>query len=291
MKPMRAAALLAAGMLAAPALAQAPPQGPPGYAPDEPLWELRVGASGLYGPVYPGASENKLNGVGAPLFIYRGERIRFGEYGVARAIAAETRRFQLDVSLDAAYAAEDAEARAGMPDIDYLFQIGPQAVYRLMDTGWTADGRTEVTAFLPVRGVAATDFSSIDHAGWLAEPAIAFRRQYAGERRHSWTARLFASFADEDLQAYWYEVAPAFAIAGRPAYDAEGGYLSTGVNLSWTRELTEDFQIFLTYQGRYFGGSANADSPLLEEDWTNAVSVSFVWTALQSRRPARNQDM
>ena len=55
--------------------------------------------------------------------------------------------------------------------------------------------------------------------------------------------------------------------------------------------LNDDFQIFLTWQGRTFSGSANEDSPLLQEDFTNAVSVSFVWKLFKSQRPARNSDM
>ncbi len=260
-------------------------------APDEPLWELRIGASALYGPAYPGSSENKTNGVGAPLFIYRGRKVRFGEFGVARAITAETKKLELDISLDAAYSAEDAKARAGMPDLDYLFQIGPQVVAHLYDTGWTENGRTELIGFAPVRGVAHSDFKSIGHAGFLAEPSIMFRRQYPGQLRTSWNARIFASIADENLMDYWYSVDPQYATISRPFYDAKGGYLSTALNVSWTRELTEDFQIFITYQGRYFGGSANRDSPLMEKDFTNAISFSFVWKALKSKRPARNDDM
>ncbi|MEP7209298.1 MAG: MipA/OmpV family protein [Alphaproteobacteria bacterium] len=283
------AACLALATAAGAASAQSP-----GVAPQprqEPLWEVRVGGTALYGPVYPGASQNKVNGVGAPLLIYRGDRIRFGEYGVARAIAAENSKFELDVSLDAVYAARDAKARTGMPDLDYLFQVGPQAVWRISDSGWTANGRTEITAFLPVRGVAASDFKSIEHIGWLAEPAIMYRRIYPGDLRTSWNAKLFVSVADEGLMDYWYGVGPAFATPARPAYEAKGGYLSTALNVSWTKELTRDFQIYLTYQGRLLSGSANERSPLLQENFTNAVSVSFVWKILKSKRPARNDAM
>jgi len=260
-------------------------------APDEPLWELRLGATALYAAVYPGATQKKTNGVAAPLIIYRGDRIRFGEYGVARAIAAETQKFQLDVSLDAAYPASDAEARTGMPDLDTLFQIGPQAVYRISDTGWTTDGRTEITTFLPVRGVASTDFKSLHHVGVLAEPAIMYRRQYAGDLRQSWNIQLFASFADEGMMDYWYQVDPQYATAARPTYDAKGGYLATGLKFSWTKEITHDFQIYITYQGRYFGGATNAKSSLEQEKFTNAISFSFVWKAWKSGARAKNQDM
>lgn len=263
------------------------------FVPDEPLWELRLGGSTLYSPDYPGAEDESLNGVVAPIFIYRGERIRFGEYGVARAIATETPRFEFDISADAVYSAnsEDDGARAGMPDLDYLLQIGPQAIWNIHDTGWTAKGRTSFQLLLPVRGVAATDLSSIDHAGWIAEPQFLYRQRYGGDLRQSWSAALFWTFGDEDLNSYWYEVAPQYATADRSAYEAEGGLVSTGLRLSWTKELTDSFQIFLTYQGRAFEGAANADSPLLRKDVTHAGSISFVWRALQSKQPARNDDM
>jgi outer membrane scaffolding protein for murein synthesis (MipA/OmpV family) len=260
-------------------------------APDEPLWELRLGGTGLYASAYPGSSEMKTNGVVAPLFIYRGDRIRFGEFGVARAIAAETQKLQLDVSLDAAYSAKNPKARAGMPDIDYLFQVGPQLVYRFFDTGWTTDGRTEVTGFLPVRGVAASDFSSIHHVGLLAEPSIMYRRQLPGDLRTSLNAQFVVSIADEGVMDYWYQVDPQYATPARPAYDGKGGYLSSAIRLWWTHEFSKDFELYLTYHGRYFGGSANDKSPLLEEKFTHAVSVSFVWKMLKSKARAKNGDM
>lgn len=265
----------------------------PTYAPAEPLWELRLGGTGLWAPDYPGADEESFNWAAAPIFIYRGDRIRFGEYGMARAIATETKRFELDLSIDAAYAAdsEDNEARRGMPDIDYLLQIGPQAIINFKDTGWTANGRDEIRLRLPVRGVAATDFQSIEHAGWLAEPTLSYRHRWPGEKRMGVTASVFASFADDQLQDYYYGVAPQFATANRPAYVADGGYLGAGMNISATREMHDNFQIYVTWQGRTFEGAANQDSPLHRADYTSAVSVSFVWKMFKSKRPAQNDDM
>ena len=283
--------LAGAAVLVTPAAAQTAKSNV--FVPDEPLWELRIGGSALYAPDYPGAEDKSLNGVGAPIFIYRGDRIRFGEYGVARAIATETPRFEFDISADAVYSAnsKDDGARAGMPDLDYLLQIGPQAIWNIHDTEWTAEGRTSFKFIMPVRGVASTDFSYIDHAGWIAEPQFQYRRRYPGDLRQSWSATLFWTFGDEDLNAYWYGVTPEFATVERPAYEADAGLVSTGLRLSWTRELNDRFQVFLTYQGRAFSGAANSDSPLLREDVTHAGSISFVWKALQSSRPAQNDDM
>jgi outer membrane scaffolding protein for murein synthesis (MipA/OmpV family) len=258
--------------------------------PDLPLWEVRLGATALFGPDYPGASDTRVQGIGAPLVIYRGERFRFGEYGgVARAIAAETKRFELDLSLDAAFPASSTDdgLRAGMPDLDFLFQAGPQGIFHLSDTGWTQDGRQQWRFHLPIRAVAATDFQSIDHVGYISEPQLVYQSRKEGKRRSSWSVTLFATLADKGLAEYWYEVPPAFVTPERQRYQASSGYVSTGVRASWTRELTDNFQLFLTYQGRSFAGAANEDSPLLDEDFTHAVSTSFVWKIAQSEKRAK----
>lgn len=262
------------------------------FEPNKPLWEVKLGGSGLYGPDYPGAEDNSLQGVGAPLLIYRGKRIRFGEYGVARAIAAETKTFELDVSLDAAYSASsnDDGIRSGMPDLDYLFQAGPQIVWNIDDTGWTSEGRQQWRFHLPIRAVASTDFQSIDHVGYIAEPQIIYQSKQSGDRISSWSVSLFSTLADDGLANYWYGVADEFATIERPGYDATGGYISSGFRASWTRELTDDFQLFLTYQGRSLSGSENQDSPLLQENLTHALSVSFLWKVGESKRRAQNNN-
>jgi hypothetical protein len=38
-------------------------------------------------------------------------------------------------------------------------------------------------------------------------------------------------------------------------------------------------------------GSANERSPLMQEDFTNAISFSFVWKILKSKRPARTDSI
>ena len=55
--------------------------------------------------------------------------------------------------------------------------------------------------------------------------------------------------------------------------------------------MTDDLQVYLTYQGRSFAGAANEDSPLLTADFTHAVSFSFVWKAFKSKSRAQNDDM
>jgi hypothetical protein len=107
----------------------------PEAAPGLPLWEIALGATGLYGPDCPASDEYHPNGLAAPLFIYRGAILQLGERDIARVVAVDRGRFRLDFSLDASYRAgsDDNDARAGMPDLDYLGEVGPQLVVEMSE--------------------------------------------------------------------------------------------------------------------------------------------------------------
>lgn len=260
-----------------------------------PLWELRVGASGLYAPDYPGSDHYQLRGVGAPLFVYRGERIRIGgdePNAAARAIAIQERAFELDLSVDAAYGADSSEndARIGMPDLHTQLEIGPQLTINLQDTGWTEEGRRRLRLLLPIRHVGATDFKNYEELGYIFQPALTYRRQFSGERMMSFSTTFALTFATEGVQDYYYEVDPAFATPTRPVYDAEGGYLGAHLQFSGRKEIFDNTHLFVTYRMRSLDGAANQVSPLHRENLTHALSISLVWTALRSDQPARNRD-
>ncbi len=260
-----------------------------------PLWELRVGASGLFAPDYPGSDHYHLRGVGAPLFVYRGDRIRIGgdePNAAARAIAIQQRTFELDLSVDAAYGADSSEndARQGMPDLDTQLEIGPQLTINLQDTGWTEEGRRRLRLLLPVRHVGATDFKNYEELGYIFQPALTYRRQFPGERMMSFSTTFALTFATEGVHDYYYEVDPAFATVNRPTYDAEGGYLGAHLQFSGRTEIFDNTHLFVTYRMRSLDGAASQESPLHRENLTHALSISFVWTALRSDQPARNRD-
>lgn len=284
----------ALGFTATPAFAQdeAPPA--PATAAEQPLWELRLGGSALYAPDYPGSDDSHWHAVGAPIFVYRGDRIRIGAdepNAAARAIAIENRRFEISISADASYGTDSSEndAREGMPDLDPQFEIGPQLTINLIDSGWTDDGRRRLRILLPVRDVGATDFKSWDNLGYIFQPTLTYRRQTL-DRKMSFSTSLAAVFASEGVQDYYYQVDPAYATADRPAYDAQGGYLGTHLQISGRREIRPGLNVYLTYRLRSLAGAENEDSPLHREDLTQAFSVSAVWTALRSDRPARNRE-
>lgn len=250
----------------------------------KPLWELGLAGISGYGPDYPAADESRLHGIVIPYFIYRGDIFRAGDKGIARGRFVHTDRLEFDLSLDGSFDTEsdDNDARRGMPDLDYLFEVGPRLQIRLardVMNGW-------IDLELPVRGVIATDFSSLSYQG------IVFHPQLAWQHDNFWGARTRLKigagpiFATEEFMAYFYEVEPRFQTPQRSAFLAEGGYLGSEAQVIAMKEITDNFSLFGTLQLDMYKGSTNEDGPLFRDDFTVNLRLGLIWRPFQSKKQA-----
>jgi MipA family protein len=119
-------------------------------ADGRPLWEVGVAGVGGYVADYPGAEQSRFRGLPLPYFIYCGEVLRAGDGGLLRGRYDLSDRLEIDLSFDGSLNADsdDNTLRRGMPDLDFLAEIGPQLKW----TAWRNDQRT-FTLNLPVRAV------------------------------------------------------------------------------------------------------------------------------------------
>lgn len=249
----------------------------------EPLWEVGVFGGAAWTPDYPAADENSFNGIPAPYVVYRGDVFRLGDGSLASAAIAETSRFELDISIDGSFGVEsdDNEARRGMPDLDFLGEIGPELSYRLSEDG----APVTVTAELELRAVFSTDLSSLSYEGIAVNSEL--KASWRDEARGlSLSVSAGPILAFDGLNDYFYEVAPAFALPGRPAYAAEEGYLGTEATLSAGYQASERVRLFAAVQVGVFSGSANEDSPLFRDDVNAGVFVGLAWTLWESETRA-----
>lgn len=244
----------------------------------EPLWELGLGGSVLHLPAYRGSQETRTYVLPLPYVVYRGERFRVDREGV-RGLLFESDRLALDISLDAAVpvASDDTEARRGMPDLDPVVELGPALKIAL---GQTAGGY-QMQLQLPLRRSIATDFQHTRAIGWRFVPQF----NLSGPRGSAWRlgANFALHFADDDYHDYYYTVAPAFATAQRPFYDAAGGYSGASVLFSATRRTGRMwFGSFLRYDN--LSGAVFADSPLVETEHALMAGVGVAWLFGKSSR-------
>ena len=252
----------------------------------KPLWELGVGAGVLLAPDYPASSERHLRGLGLPYIVYRGEVLRIGDGQSARAIAFESDRVQLDLSFSAAFDAdsEDNDERRGMPDLDFMFQLGPQLTVRLADLDFADTSRGELQLALQARSVFASDVRSIDQHGFVFEPMLRYRH-------YDWlvpgleaTVSLKPQWATDELHAYFYDVAPAFVTPARGFYQSDSGYFGTGLNFSASYRFNEKARMFVGIQTTSHHGAANRHSPLFEKDFTVGFGAGFIWLLRSSEK-------
>lgn len=253
----------------------------PAAAADLPLWELGLGVAGVSLPHYPGAERANRWLLPVPYAIYRGEVLRADRDGV-KALLFDTDRVDLDLSLAATAPSRSADepARQGMPDLAATLEFGPNLNLRLArGPGWKLELR------LPVRA-ALTLESSPRGIGWAATPNLNLDR-----RLGAWNlgAQAGWQWGSRRLHGYFYDVAPAYASAGRPAYRAEAGSGGWQATLSASRRDGERW--FGAYVRTHtLSGSVLDDSPLVRRKQATSFGVAMSWVLFRSERLVADRD-
>lgn len=257
-------AVALAAALPAVAWAQAGPQ---------PLWEAGVAAFGVSTPAYPGSSDRSTRLLPLPFLIYRGEVLRADQGGVGARLV-KTERVEFDVGFSGALPAHssDVAARAGMPDLNTLIEFGPRLKVLLATPTPTSRLRLE----LPLRAVMEVQ-GGVRRQGTTLEPKLSYELRGA-DPRWGYDLSVAAVFADRRLNRYFYEVAPAYANASRPAYQADAGLLLTRIGVSATYKFNDDVRLYGFVREESYRGSANADSPLLQKRSGTSFGLGFTWT-------------
>ena len=275
MKLTIAAALLAPWLAAVVATA-------PARAEQLPLWEAGLGAAVLSFPDYRGSNERQLWLLPFPYVVYRGEYLQADERRM-RGIFFKTRRVELDLSFNGSVPVDSDgnDARRGMPDLDATLEIGPSLNLKLLET---AGRKTQVELRLPARAVLASDFSYVRQVGWVFQPNISVDvRDPLGHA--GWKLGVLAGpiFSDRRYHRYFYEVAPAFATAARPAYTPGGGYAGTQLIGALSKRYRE-FWVGGFVKWDTLHGAAFEDSPLVKDRHGFAAGFSIAWVLGESKK-------
>lgn len=249
-------------------------------AAGRPKWEAGVFVGAGHVADYPGADQSHTRGLLAPVVIYRGPILRIDRDGI-RGRLLNRDDIEFDVSASAAFNARDSDARQGMPDLDYLFGVGPQLIYK---------GLRELpgspTLHLKLRAQISTDFRHSHGRGATFDPELRWHIGGIAGTPADLTLGVQPTWASRELHRYFYEVEPAFATASRPAYRARAGYLGTEFRLSLNRRLSPSLAWFVVLRAMSLHGAANTDSPLLRDKSNVNVGVGLLWTPLRSSAAA-----
>ena len=241
---------------------------------EQPLWEIGAGVAALSFPSYRGSDQTNNFLLPVPHFTYHGKILKADRQGL-RGSLFDSDRIDLTVSaaLSPPASSKDITARAGMPDLEATFEIGPQLDLTL----WRSENRARfVKLLLPLRAAFTVQGSPKD-IGTVFHPKLNVDvTDLPG--MGGWNLGLLAGplFGDRRQHAYTYEVAPQYATANRPAYAAEAGY----AGMQYLAALSKRFPkywvgAFVRYDN--LSGASFADSPLVRQKDYFAGGIAITW--------------
>ena len=249
-------------------------------ADEKPLWEAGAGVAVLDFPDYRGSDERQTLVLPIPYLVYRGDFLKADRESV-RAQFYKDERLDLHLSVNGSIPVESENnaARLGMPDLDPTLELGPNLTLTMLRSD-----TLHLSLRVPVRAVIASDFTTVRSAGWVFQPQINVDvlDRFPGP---GWNLGFAAGplFGDKRYHNYFYGVAPQFASASRPGYEAGSGYAGLQLIAALSRR----------YSSYWVGGFVRADtlagavfeeSPLVRQTNTFSVGIAASWIFSRSSR-------
>ena len=256
-------------------------------AGDQPLWELGAGLAAFSFPSYRGSDQTHNFLLPVPHFTYHGDFFKADRQGI-RGSFFDSDRVDLTVSLALSppVSSDNITSRTGMPDLKGTFEIGPQ-----MDvTFWRSENRARfVKLLLPLR-TAITVEGSPKSIGWVFHPKLNMDiTDIPGMA--GWNLGMLAGplFGDKRQHAYYYTVAPQYATADRPAYEAGSGYAGTQYLVALSKRFPKYWVGgFVRYDN--LGGATFENSPLVRQKDYFAAGIAFTWVFGESSTRVKVDD-
>lgn len=260
----------------------------------KPLWQFGFGAGGGVTPHYPASNQSSLRFLALPTFRYRGQILRSDDDGTrARLIRFEETEIDLSGSASFPVSSSDNDARRGMPELDWIGEVGPRAGVRWRirrENGLKGD---LLRLLFPLRTVFSSDGASLRHRGYVFQPEISFERILS--KSNFLNSEISVEFdtnmtiLDEGLANYFFGVAPDFATPVRNQFRALSGPLSISTGLvlliSPREGKTAGSSFFVGIRNTSTGISVNRESPLHKVDQTLSffTGVNIYWFNSQDR--------
>ncbi len=246
-----------------------------------PLWELGAGLGTIYLPDYRGADHTSAYALPFPYFAYNGKLLKIDKSGIqGRLFGTDRVLLNLSLGLGVPVSSRDNEARTGMPNLDPTVELGPSLDIHLWQNKL---GNRSLWLKFPARAAFSLSADNTAQQGWIFSPFITYRQINHGLLK-DWELNISLGplFADSAYHDYFYEVTPAFANAGRPAYSPGGGYSGSRITIAMQRRYSH-FWLGLFARYDNLSGAAFVDSPLVRTQSYFVTGFGVTWVGAESK--------
>lgn len=243
------------------------------YAKERFEWGL--GALTMQGHHYRGSDQSKTYFFPIPYFVYTSDKIE-AEPSFIRGTFYENSwfAFKLSVIVGLNVESEENDARQGMPSLDYTFEAGPMAIFKL----WKSQDRKRSLTFeIPFRHSFVTDLTYVDENGFFSIPYLNFI-QAQTEKLLGWgyEASIAYMWGSSKFHNFYYGVNPIYATENRPTYDAKAGYSGTQLTVV-LKKRWKDLVLIPFIRWDYLKGTAFEDSPLVKQKSYLLGGLGIFW--------------
>jgi outer membrane protein len=240
---------------------------------EEPLLEYGLGVGAVAFEDYRGSNSSHVYPLPIPYLVYNGKFLKADRAGV-RGTLLDQDRVELNLSFTATTPVRNDRERNGMPDLRSTVELGPSLELHLLRS---ADARIKFDLRMPLRA-AFTVEASPRMIGWTFTPR--FNLDVADPLGlPGWNVGLLVGplFADRRYHDYFYTVAPQYATAARPAFQAVGGYAGTQAISSLSKRFPH-FWVGAYMRYDTLSGAAFVDSPLVQRKsyWSAGFGISWM---------------
>lgn len=256
-------------------------------ADQKPLWEAGLGVGVVAFPDYRGSDQEQVYPVPVPYFIYRGDFFKADRNGV-RGEFFKREWVELNLSLNATVPVDSNHdhARAGMPNLRTTIELGPSLDFHL----WRSkDSHLKLDAEVPLR-MPVTIQSPPQYLGWDFAPRLDLNLQdFAGFGGWNFGIGAGPLLLARKYNEYFYSVAPQYATATRPVYDAKGGYSGAQFVSALTKRFPNYWVgAFIRYDS--LQGASFEDSPLVKQRYGFSGGIGIAWIIRESSHLVESED-
>ena len=254
-----------------------------------PLWDFGLGLGTLQAPHYRGSKTVETYTLPVPYASYRGDLLKIDrEEGIRSEIFSHGNwHIRLSLGGSVPVPESDDSARAGMPSLDPLIELGPALNVRLWHDN---TGKSKLDFHLPLRAVLSVGEPILDPQGWISSPGIKYTKKFH-DKDILWrfSSTVGPIYGSRKYHAYFYDVDSNYSNNNRPVFHADSGYSGSRLTLTLARNTKK---WFLGILARYdtIDNAVFEDSPLVETSNYFIVGVAFAYIFASSSEMAPHQN-